>query len=91
MQVAMTEVGPEVGQLSLYVNALPIPLGHPMHDKSVTNVMDPRSLPTGSRLETCPAHYTAHQVVRCDVGVAAPVVPEQRTVRGSRRQRFAPG
>src|SRR5271157_117156 len=91
VQVAMTEVGPEVRQLGLDIDAFPVPLDHPMHDETVSQIMDSRTGATWIWFEAGAAHHTAHQVVGSDVGVAALLVPEQRAVSIGGSERLAPG
>ena len=91
VQVAMTEVGPEVRQPGLDIDVFPVPLDHPMHDEAVSQIMDPRTGATCIWFESGAAHHTAHQLVGSDVGIAALLVPEHRAVSIGRSERLASG
>lgn len=80
VDVTVTEVGREVGQPALRVDALPVPLEHPMDDEGVAQVVDARATAASFRLEACRADHTAQQLLGGDVRVAALLVAEQMRI-----------
>lgn len=77
VDVAVPEVGGEVGQPALRVDPLPVPLEHAVNDERVTQVVDAWSAPTNIRLETGRVNDAAQELLGSDVRVTAPLVAEQ--------------
>ena len=85
MDVAVAEVGREVGQPRLRVDALPVPRDHPVDDEGVAQIVNP--WPTTARfgLEAGGANDKAQVMLGGDVRVTALLVTEQRRIRVGRK------
>jgi hypothetical protein len=82
MEIAVTEIGPQVRQSGLDIDALPIPGQHPMDDKGVAQIMNARANAVGVRLQPSSAQDATQQMVRSDVGVAFFAMPEEMRIDG---------
>lgn len=80
VDVAVPEVGGEVGQPALRVDPLPVPLEHAVNHEGVAQVVDAWSAPTGVGLEAGRVNDAAQELLGGDVRVAAPLVAEQGRV-----------
>jgi hypothetical protein len=78
VDVAVTEVGREIRQLPLRVDALAVPLEHPVDDEGVPQVVDARTAPAWCGLEAGCSNHAKQELLGGDVGVAALRVAEQR-------------
>jgi len=85
VDAAVTEVGGEVRQLALGVDALSVPVEHPMDDEGVAEIVDAGAAPSGFMLEAGVMDHPAEQPLRGHVDVAALAMTKERCV-ASRRQ-----
>ena len=81
----MAEVGREVGQPRLGVDALPVPRDHPMDDEGVAQIVNPGPAPARFGLEAGGANDLAQVMLDSHVRVSALLVAEQRRVRIGRK------
>src|SRR5260370_38167007 len=82
----MPEVGRQVRQLRLRVDALSIPFAHTVANHGVTKIMDSRPDPATGRLKASTAQYLDQEDAQSTVGGAPPelLIPEQATIRARR-------
>lgn len=80
VDVAVPEIRREVGQPALRVDPLPVPLEHPVDDKRVSQIVNAGPATARLRLEASGADDAAQELLGSDVGVAARLVAEQRSV-----------
>ncbi len=85
VDVAVPEVGREVGQPTLRVDPFAVPLDHAVNDEGVAQVVDTWSAPADIRLEASRVDDAAQELLGGDVRVPATLVREQGAV-GGRRQ-----
>lgn len=85
VDVAVPEIGGEVGQPALRVDPFPVPLEHAVNDEGVAQIVDAWSAPTNVRLEAGRVDDAAQELLGGDVRVAAPLVAEHGRVRTLRK------
>lgn len=80
MDVAVPEIGREVGQPTLRVDPLSVPLEHPVDNERVAKVVDAWPATTRLWLEASGADDAAQELFRSDVRLAARLMAEQPSI-----------